>query len=100
LAGLTDYQHVHPYLNSRSLRWSYGAMKGRATDRWQEAAAARPVPRMVETLRGAGFGGLYVNRDGFPDGGRQIEAALHRLVPTPPPLVSEDGRLWFLPLPR
>jgi phosphoglycerol transferase len=75
-------------------------MKGRATDHWQEAAAARPVPQMIETLRGAGFGGLYVNRDGLPDGGRQLEAALRRLVPAPPPLVSEDGRLLFFRLTR
>src|SRR5206468_3125566 len=44
------YDLARAYLHSKSLRWSFGAMKGRYGDSWQKHAADRPVPEMLRTL--------------------------------------------------
>src|SRR5205823_302872 len=82
---------------SRTLRWSYGAMKGRETDAWQAAVAARPLLELVPAVAQAGFDGLYVDRAGYEDGADQVERTLTRLLATPP-LRSDDGRFLFFSL--
>jgi phosphoglycerol transferase len=92
-----DYDHFRAYLHSHTLRWSYGAMRGRAGDRWQREVAGKPLPEMVEALTLAGFGGIYLDRLGFADDGTAVEAQLTRLLGVSP-LVSGDGRLSFFSL--
>jgi len=94
---MQDYDHARGYLHTRRLRWSYGAMKGRADEAWQAWAAAKPVPSLLETLVAAGFSGLYVNRDGHADWGVQTAAETARLVGRSP-LSSGDHRLLFFDL--
>ena len=88
---MTAYDHGRPYLHSKTLRWSYGAMKGRFADAWQKAAVDRPTPDMLRTLAVAGFSGVYVDRAGYDDRGVAIETVL-RQETGPPPLSSEDHR--------
>jgi phosphoglycerol transferase len=94
---MTDYDHFRAYLHSRSVRWSYGAMHGRAGDRWQRAVAEKPLPEMVQSLVLAGFSGIYLDRLGFADNGAATEAELSRLLGAGP-LVSGNGRLSFFNL--
>lgn len=94
---MTDYSHFRGYLHSKTLRWSYGAMKGREGDGWQRRVVAKPLPEFVETLALAGFGGIYVDRFGYGDQAAEMEAALSRLLETGP-IVSGDQRLTFFNL--
>jgi phosphoglycerol transferase len=94
---MADYSHFRGYLHSKSLRWSYGAMKGREGDAWQRRVAGQPLPEMVKTLVAAGFGGIYVDRFGYADQAAQMEAALSKLLETEP-IVSGDRRLAFFNL--
>src|SRR5207302_1600206 len=48
--NLNDYELLRPMLHTRTLRFSYGAMKGREVSRWQAALAARPLRDAVEQL--------------------------------------------------
>jgi phosphoglycerol transferase len=96
---LRDYQLFRPYLHSRWLRFSYGAMKGRIEDRWQRVVSAMPVDEQVRALEGRGFRGIMIDRNGYADGAAGLEAALTSLV-GPTALVSADGRLSFFPLPK
>jgi phosphoglycerol transferase len=89
---LRDYDHARLYFHSRSLRWSYGAVKGRESDLWQETAWLQPTEDLVKMAALAGFGGIYVNRDGFPDDGKAITGNLDGLLGVAP-IVSENGRL-------
>ena len=57
---MRDYDHLWGYFHSDRLKWSYGAIKGREGDLWQRRAASEPAAEMVETLRGAGFGGVML----------------------------------------
>jgi phosphoglycerol transferase len=93
------YDHLRGYLHSRSLRWSYGAMRGRYAGLWQAWVAGQPAEAMLRRLAEAGFAGVYIDRSGYEDGGRGIEAELTRRTGAGP-LVSEDGRLALFDIRR
>jgi len=92
---LRAYELVRPYLHSRDLRWSYGAMRGRPAD-WQTRLARVEPARLLPMVAAVGFQGLYVDRDGYddPDG---LRRRLTVLTGTRP-LVSQNGRLEFYDL--
>ncbi len=92
--NLTDYELLRPFFHTRTLRFSYGAMKGREVSRWQADLATRPLPEALERLAFAGFGGVYLDRAGFADAGAATEAELSRLLGVQP-LVSRSGRQTF-----
>lgn len=69
---LGDYEHFRPYLATQSLRFSYGALKGRSRSRWQRDAENLPTDEFVRKIERYGFAALYFNRRGFPDGGEKL----------------------------
>ena len=81
---MVDYDHVHPYLHSDDLRWSYGAMKGRPEDVGDDVTS----PAQAAAL---GFDAVMVDRFGFADNGAAVEAELRQLSDDEP-IVSPDGR--------
>ncbi len=95
--GMSDYDHFRAYLHSRSLRWSYGAMKGRETDEWQQRVSQLSPAELVAALRRAGFRGLYVNRAGFADRGEALVKDLQD-AGLGEPLSSSGGKLLFYDL--
>jgi len=94
IQDMTDYDEMKGYLHSGSLRWSYGAMKGRETDRWLAAVAGQPVERMLHSVADAGFAGIYIDRYGYADRATALESELSSLLGSGP-IVSEGGRLSF-----
>ncbi|HVC97070.1 MAG TPA: hypothetical protein VND64_25550 [Pirellulales bacterium] len=95
---LREYEHFRPYFHSDSLRWSYGAMKGRAEDLWQRELAARPLEEQVQAIAARGFRGIYIDRHGFVDRAAELESGLGRLLGGGP-IESGDGRMSFFRLP-
>jgi hypothetical protein len=111
------YDLLGAYLHSRSLRWSFGAMRGRPNAQWQErvaaalsAAAANATfgvddgralrTRMTGPLRTlvlAGFQGIYIDRDGYADDADSLIAALAQTL-NEAPLLSPNRRLAFFNL--
>jgi phosphoglycerol transferase len=96
VTGVNLYDQLRPYLHTKTIRWSFGAMRGRSQD-WSAALAGAPPERSVPAIAAAGFTGIYVDRTGYPDQGRTLELGLARLVDTPP-RVSEDKRFAFYDL--
>ena len=94
---MIDHEHLKAYLHSKKLRWSYGVAAGENQDVWQRTVAAQPVNELVKSVRGAGFAGIYLNRDGFEDHGAKIESELTAFLGTQP-IVSEQGNLVFFHL--
>ncbi len=90
---MADYELFRGSLHSHTLRWSYGAMKGRATDDWQQKVAGLPVGEMIQKLKDTGFSGVYIDRWGYPD--RQFETQLAAAIGTTTPLVSQNQRQVF-----
>jgi len=91
---MRDYDQFKGYLHSKSLRWSYGAMKGREADYWQKSVSYKPIEEMVETLSLVGFNGIYVDSYGYPDSGSGIVSRLSEVLMISP-IKSENGRLYF-----
>jgi hypothetical protein len=91
-----DYAQLKGYLHSDTLRWSYGAMKGRPSD-WAGALATLSLQFGLPAVAASGFDGVFVDRDGYADGGRPLQAELTRLLHEQP-LRSRDGHLLFFDL--
>ena len=117
LAGVPPYDHMRPYLYSSRLRYSFGSMKGREREKWQQEVQQKLVEgatvdqqaqqirfsianvnRAIDEIQKRGFKALYINRNGFPDGGKGLEAALAELGFDTPPIRSAIGDLICIPL--
>ncbi len=96
---MMDYNPLRPYLHSATLRWSYGAMRGRPADLWYRRVAGRDAAAMVEQLAGADFAGIYVDRLGYADRGVELELERELALATDAsPLVHRGGRASFFSL--
>lgn len=85
-----------PALFSESLRWSWGAMKGRP-ENLTPTFVNRPLESLLPNLAALGFDGIYIDRRGFVDHATQIEARLDSLV-AGSRFVSVDGTKSFFDL--
>jgi uncharacterized membrane protein (Fun14 family) len=91
------YDPARPYLHSKQLRWSYGAMHGREADQWQQAITALPAPAFLDAIVDKGFLGLYIDREAYPDHAAALESELVKRLNTCPQL-SANQRLSFFDL--
>lgn len=92
------FDSLRPYLHSRTLRWSHGAMRGRPAGEAIAALAARPAAALPAALAEAGYGALLVDRAGY---GQGEEAALRAALAPPlraPLVTSENGRFALFAL--
>ncbi|MGO9601239.1 MAG: hypothetical protein ACLP7Q_24940 [Isosphaeraceae bacterium] len=99
LYQMEDHNHLRGYLHGQKLRWSYGAVPGRPTYRWQKEVAALAVPEMVSRLSDAGFSGIYINTLGYKDRGRKLLEQLRDYLGTEPLVGGAKGELRFFRLP-
>lgn len=117
IPGVPPYDHFRPYIYSKQLRFSFGSMKGREREKWQQqlqnvlVAGATPdqeaqkirfntdnVRRAVDELKKLGFAAIYINRNGFPDRGKGLEEALLELGYDKPPIRNATGDLMCVVL--
>jgi phosphoglycerol transferase len=94
--GMTDYDPFRAYLHSDDLRWSYGGMRGRASD-WEGQVVQQSVQKMLPAIAAVGYRGVWVDRFGYPNRARQIESRL-RAVTGERPIVSANRRFAFYDL--
>jgi phosphoglycerol transferase len=90
------YDHVRPYLQTHTLRWSFGSMRARPED-WQAELAGAQPDRLIAAISAAGFDAIYVDRAGYADGGRQLETDVSRITGATP-RVSPDTRFSLFDL--
>jgi phosphoglycerol transferase len=90
------YDEARGYLHSNRLRWSFGAVEGRAAD-WAAGLAGQPGDVIVPSLAAAGFDGILVDRALYPDGGAAADADIQRLTGAAP-FASSDGSYRFYDL--
>jgi hypothetical protein len=91
--GVPSYDHFRPYLYSKKLRYSYGSMRGRPREQWQQDLGKVPLSKAVEQIKDRGFAAIYINRNGFPDKGKQVVDTLRGMGFTKPPIESAAGDL-------
>lgn len=84
-------EQLRAYLHSPTLRWSGGAIKGRATTDWSRGVAELAPAEMVDDLVAAGFSGVLLDRVANGDGAADVEAGLVQAAGTAV-TESADGR--------
>jgi hypothetical protein len=89
-----EYELGRPYIQSHGLSFSYGAMKGRATN-WAAQLAAKPLAVSVIGVTAAGFPGLTVDTDGYPGAVPAVVATLRRLLGVAPHYSADHTFLFY-----
>lgn len=98
VGAMNDYDHVAGYLHSNTLRWSYGAVAGRAED-WTSAQAGLPLDQLIPDAAAAGFKGVWIDLAAYPDHGAAVVAQVRALAgPGAPFFTSADDRRAFVGL--
>jgi phosphoglycerol transferase len=92
----TTYEEARGYITSTSLRWSFGAMKGRPAD-WESELASKPLALAIAAASLSGFQGLVIEPSGYQVSPAALLSALRTQLGQEP-LVSRDGQLWFFDL--
>lgn len=91
----TKYQPLRGYLHSSSLRWSYGAMKGRPED-WSASLAGQPLGYVLAAVTAAGFDGLWMDESAFEsDKAQAVRAELFGLLRERPAVNTEQDLLFY-----
>ena len=72
------YDHLRLSLHSRHLRWSYPTMRARPADFWHKDLASLPPEELLPRLAFAGFRGVCIDREAYPDRAAALEAKLAR----------------------
>jgi phosphoglycerol transferase len=89
-----EYELGRPYIQSHGLSFSYGAMKGRATN-WAAQLASKPLAASVIGVTAAGFQGLTLDADGYPGSGPAVVATLRRLLRVAPHYSPDHTFLFY-----
>ena len=83
------YEHVRPYLWTKTLRFSFGSVQGRPREAWQTLVMNLPIEQMVPQLEQFGFGAIYFNRKAYKDHAEAAIKDLARLGKTQ--LIEDDA---------
>jgi phosphoglycerol transferase len=93
--SMEDYQLYVGYIHSKTLRWSYGATKGRDGDKWFEAISNYPLEKRIETISLAGYSGIYIDRRAYTvEDMNALEKSIEDILGETP-IYSENGVLEF-----
>lgn len=92
---LLDYQLFTGVLHSKSLKWSYGGMKGREGDAWHSWVNSLQFSKRVKILSLVGFQGIYIDRRAYKQQElKELEKELSDCLKVIP-IVSKDKNLAF-----
>ena len=95
--GVADADQLKLYLNSTTLRWSAGGIRGRPQSDWPIAATSQGTATMVRSLATIGFAGIVTDRKRAGAADALIEGALTPFTGGPK-LISADGRYAYFSL--
>jgi len=99
------YEHARGYLLTDTLVWSYGAIKNREADAWNESVAHDGRHQLLRRVAARGFDGIFIDKRGMTDphrdAGDALIAELRQAAEGPgrvrlPVIFHEDGRQAFL----
>jgi hypothetical protein len=105
LHAMNTYEHARGYLHTDTLVWSYGAMKQREHDAWQENVYHGARDQLIRRLVVRGFDGIFIDLRGYlPDRIDHGERMLNDLKSGAesngrvklPLLIHPDGRQAFM----
>jgi len=77
--NISSSDHFRPYLHSKDLKISFGAMKGRPWQEWQKELAQKDLEGAIRMLQAYGFSAISITRNGMPDKGDGIIQGLRKM---------------------
>jgi len=86
--------HLVGYIHSDKLKWTYEGDSKTFQTSWYKYTAMSPEEKMLQALYLYDFDGIWIDRHGFRDSGKQIESNLESITGHSP-LISNDGRYAF-----
>lgn len=96
--NMGDYGLLSGYTHSKNLRWSYGGIKGRKSDLWNQRISALEISKMVDSICFAGFQGVYIDRRAYTEEEiKNLESQLKSIIRADP-MVSDNNILSFFNL--
>ncbi|MGE5473042.1 MAG: hypothetical protein ACM3UU_02340 [Ignavibacteriales bacterium] len=95
VVNMKEYEHLKGYIHTETLRWTYGAMKGRPGDIWQRNVVSKPTDEFVDDLALTDFNGIFINRSGYSDYGSGIESNLKKILNIQPIISSKNNYSFF-----
>lgn len=99
--ALNDYEHYRGYMNTKTVRWSYGAIIGSQNDIWNEAVSKMNPDQMVCELKKKDFSGICINLAGFEIGeGSELLYGLLEILGDEDVIIHNDGTLVYIPINR
>lgn len=96
LPGVYYTEQLRPYINTRTLHFTYGGDQGTAQAHWYEAASKLPVDQQAPYLCSYGFAGFLVHRNMMKDPASLERAWQGQLGAGP--TISPDNQLSFFDL--
>lgn len=96
---MDDYDPLKAYIHSDRLRWSYGAMEGRAAD-FGACVRELPTRRLVPVLAAWGYAGLWIDLAGYGPGQHDRVLTAARTATGTRPLLNEGARIAVFDLSR
>lgn len=99
VVNLFAYEHARGYVHTRTLRWSFGCMKGREVDEWYRRVIVLPPDRFLVSIEKAGFEGLLLDKRGYtPRRAEELHQTLAYLSGHAREIVHPDGKQVFFDL--
>lgn len=92
------YAQLVGYLNTKTIRWSSGAMKGTSSDLWAQSVSSMSAEDMLAALKKAGYGGIYIDLFNYSDISLTELKDKLILLTGSTPIVSSDGQKVFIKL--
>jgi phosphoglycerol transferase len=100
LNSLEQYDLCAGFIHSKTLRWSYGGMKGRQGDLFYRSLSKNPISEQLPILKKLGFKGIYVDRRGFADNAKNLENELTSHLDGAFKLDKADKSAFFISIPN
>lgn len=97
VGNLAGYSQMVGYAYAPNLRWSFGGVSSRDTQAYELYCDEGMSDEFIEQLIEAGFQGVYINRNGYMDGGDEIINFYNRKVNSEP-IISRDGCMYYYKL--
>jgi phosphoglycerol transferase len=97
---LSVYDLGTGFINSKTLKWSFGGMAGRPGDLFYRGLSKKSIPEQIAAIKKLGFSGVYVDRRGFADHGAAIVTDLTAALGAGPTLQRPDGQVVFFKMPQ
>ncbi len=93
--GVGNYDWLIGYIVSNSLKWSFGSVKGRASDAWLSTLVGKSISEQIRILKSSGFNGIYIDRRAYKDHARSMEKKITELTGIVPLVSQLKDRSFF-----